>query len=1322
MDRYTTILLLFLCLVINVRSGITDVKDVTPFQTANYDYPSGGKCQRTLFVLVNITDDLDINFGSNAAFNQQLVSTFDRIQVLKFTISIQPSSSNISENLNLYDDKSRHYSYLNFFTNLVCSDSAPFLNSVGNLEIYPQKNPKGFYSTVRTFSDYQYYMGIQTPSVNLQIVDIKRTVFTFTLNIFQLFSDYNINIQDTLGHSGQIQLKTFLTSAFNLATLVTQQSYPTSCVDVNYYHSYFRFSTSVGPSTPTFLGVTGGAANAVLVLPILGTNTNATYLMIRPNSQSSTGSYTYDLSSVVANLQLVTLDSTTCNFKLQSVDITGTLPVFDTKTPSFGVRMTYKHTQDPILIRKDTVIGSQQSTATTYSAYPFGISSANATHVTYDAVFPSLTNLNQVFSIRFAPPFNPQFVGSVSMGTNVQNVAPLLDSIQITESPDEVIFLIGASMPLSSTTGTVSHISIASISGYIDITQSDLVEGTSFNGRYLKSVSKRLLIRWNRELEFTVYNNHMNASTHRTDMVYNKYGHIVPANPCFIPFLPDTITVFQFQSNNVNVQDGPVQNTLYINVSTSKPQTALFSFTPSFYLHYSQFDNQADLLDDTTYYSVWDTSLQVHRIEFIIPEKRFTSTISYKIYPFNVDNTVIFGLRGPTTELRVTSSNADMLPPIVKSIQSYSEVPDPLSPGVVKLGFKINILDEILGFKKGIVVIKSQYDLQGYNFSITPADAVSGDMYDGYYVLKFPVTANDITQQFYLAYMQLEDNSGNKAIYPSYNDVSPFMLFDHGALHKLSITQYTPSTDIDAPHITSLDLSPTTNSVTITFTVQDDVAISQRHLPSVYLTSWNMEIIGNASTIIGTQGKAISYQCTISLPPKFGAPLPVFVSVYNLVDISLNLRGYSSVELEKINLPSQLDFTATPTIVWVSTFDGIAPIVIKGLNFGLSPANIVSIKVIQSTGSSYSINRFIAHSQNTIVTDEIDSYDGKTLSIQVIVDGIGSNVFSIPIESSTGSSNENPVYCTSDAQCGGAAHGVCNGGSCVCIKPYYGIDCSSTVVDNTTQTVDPDHPSVAIGYSSLSSLVSIYSLKELDQADNLLSETVFDQWNYTQNGSMYYYMTRVKQTEIRVVLEQFDKETTVAFAGTSLVMQPSSVKYTIDMGPYPFSSQLNSLQLVIKAAVGSQDTDTCLANDQGTDRASDSDYLRVQINNISLYGRFIKRCVVDSRIKAITNTVYPPAASHSNTTVLVGINIPPYKRFVRLDPDFSVLIDSVPAASRSGSICASPSAGLSAAQIAGIVVGGVVFLILLVGLIVFIIVKKFDDKTIGIKLRRIVAK
>eukprot|EP01132_Coremiostelium_polycephalum_P009629 gene9629-11801_t len=99
-------------------------------------------------------------------------------------------------------------------------------------------------------------------------------------------------------------------------------------------------------------------------------------------------------------------------------------------------------------------------------------------------------------------------------------------------------------------------------------------------------------------------------------------------------------------------------------------------------------------------------------------------------------------------------------------------------------------------------------------------------------------------------------------------------------------------------------------------------------------------------------------------------------------------------------------------------------------------------------------------------------------------------------------------------------------------------------------------------------------------------------------------------------------------------------------------------------------------------------WIKLKVNSKALYGKFMRKAIVDRKFLSIRNELLPTPANNSSQgtnkeeeRVYIGINIPFYVDKVTIDPDFSYIID---VNSDDDDPC--KKSGLTTGQIAGIVV------------------------------------
>ncbi|KYQ91923.1 EGF-like domain-containing protein [Tieghemostelium lacteum] len=315
----------------------------------------------------------------------------------------------------------------------------------------------------------------------------------------------------------------------------------------------------------------------------------------------------------------------------------------------------------------------------------------------------------------------------------------------------------------------------------------------------------------------------------------------------------------------------------------------------------------------------------------------------------------------------------------------------------------------------------------------------------------------------------------------------------------------------------------------------------------------------------------------------------------------------------------------------------------------------------------------------------------------------------------------------------------CINNTLVCNQGYTGDDCSSKIIyvkppvlngtspsSNTTDTTElPNGDTIAH-----TSLISVVEIRELSGITNeIIQSYVFENWTYTAIGENQYeynttfsvgHVTKSNSTNITVVVQFFPEATTLSFANTTINMNPSTLKYKITMSSYPFTSPLNKLQIIMSAQFQVQvpsDQDLCSVVEFGGDADVNNDYLRLQVNDISLYGKFIKIALLDYRPIAIENIMIDPNPQDSIIETKVAIQVPHYYDNLVMDPDFSLLVDTKSASEKTTSTCEIKSKGLSKSQLAGIIVGASVFGLVIILISVYLLYKK--NITVKIHLQKV---
>eukprot|EP01132_Coremiostelium_polycephalum_P001018 gene1018-1291_t len=124
----------------------------------------------------------------------------------------------------------------------------------------------------------------------------------------------------------------------------------------------------------------------------------------------------------------------------------------------------------------------------------------------------------------------------------------------------------------------------------------------------------------------------------------------------------------------------------------------------------------------------------------------------------------------------------------------------------------------------------------------------------------------------------------------------------------------------------------------------------------------------------------------------------------------------------------------------------------------------------------------------------------------------------------------------------------------------------------------------------------------------------------------------------------------------------------------------------------SLNSNSCSYTEYGNDsNDQDYQYIKLQVDNYSLLGKFINYGEIDGKPRSIENQMLDSSSKSTETfesQAFLGIKLPNFKNKVTLDPDFSLIVDYVDAKDKDGSNCTSKG-GLTKPKLAGIIVGSI---------------------------------
>jgi len=131
-----------------------------------------------------------------------------------------------------------------------------------------------------------------------------------------------------------------------------------------------------------------------------------------------------------------------------------------------------------------------------------------------------------------------------------------------------------------------------------------------------------------------------------------------------------------------------------------------------------------------------------------------------------------------------------------------------------------------------------------------------------------------------------------------------------------------------------------------------------------------------------------------------------------------------------------------------------------------------------------------------------------------------------------------------------------------------------------------------------------------------------------------------------VKIRLFSVTTNVTFAGETTAFAPNTIKLSITIQNWPFSSLEHSLAFILRSDT-KEETSKCNV-DSGTDSSGNLQWVTVTINSTSMYGKFMDTALLDNKTRTVTFSL--------NEDGSVTGSIPHFWEQAEIDPSYSVLL------------------------------------------------------------------
>eukprot|EP01132_Coremiostelium_polycephalum_P001086 gene1086-1377_t len=643
---------------------------------------------------------------------------------------------------------------------------------------------------------------------------------------------------------------------------------------------------------------------------------------------------------------------------------------------------------------------------------------------------------------------------------------------------------------------------------------------------------------------FKINDTHFLVRVHATDSVSGVFKIDVNGN---------ILTVSDLVSGTLNngifekiIKFIPIQEQTYFAPTLSNP---IQSWKPKLKMIYPFSENP-----NCQFTGSFDTNSNSFVIPFKVENRVFEGVVEYELDIEGIKWTSqeIVSVLGDSAQFRVIEDNADQMAPIIDVLTPFpsDNFSIPMDGSPIEFGWDINIVDDLNGFSYAEFGVRSDRDpLQDFT-KFTIENATAGNLLSSSYRLKLTAKLPCTTQTYYISKATIVDTKGYKSLADLHELTGDFQTPFHRILFKTITINCPAASEISPPQLTLFDFSPKTidtsspsdhsRTVTFTFTVSDsDTPISQKHLPTIYLTHSHILQINQTSKIsnILDNGKTIQYTCQLVIPygTSISAPLPI--SIYGLADSLLNFNGYLPSNLKsKFGDSSyyvQVSFGFKPYISSTSTFYSTkgGPLTIYGRNLGLNDPSskveidydgsgfnsiaktfdggIMSITTGISPRSTEFNIRVFSQSEYSNVVKVVPSTESPEIPNPTSPPTPTPSPSQTPIPKPTippTLSPTKPPTCKGDPICGGPSRGNCDPDlGCVCVPPWMDLDCGSMIINNTKPNANDTSPGTDTDYEGklpngetvkFSTLIRIESIREIGANNNIVSEFFIKEWTF----------------------------------------------------------------------------------------------------------------------------------------------------------------------------------------------------------------------------------
>ncbi|EFA81266.1 hypothetical protein PPL_06106 [Heterostelium album PN500] len=472
---------------------------------------------------------------------------------------------------------------------------------------------------------------------------------------------------------------------------------------------------------------------------------------------------------------------------------------------------------------------------------------------------------------------------------------------------------------------------------------------------------------------------------------------------------------------------------------------------------------------------------------------------------------------------QLTLYSADVNPPIVTDV-SYS-----IDSTNNKVDFTITAVDDLSGVRDMTITYYSTVDYIVRNQTVQTNGIAK-------FTIATPITTcGNHTLSYIIS--RVCDNSNNCLIVAPTTQPNNIIINStvENPSSLLELVDFSTSTNV----LFTRNTTSSDRNVIVDYTIRSALPIASTVKSMVYVQDsypWSINTVICQSTFMSSQSNLYSFRCSVDVPLNFGLSNTLLVSIEGTYDICGNMRSFNSIDLQRLTVvkPLQVSPNQPPTPIQVQPMYAGTKMITIVTNVTTFNTSLMTIRT--DTLEIFGYNLFSSPLQ---IQAELDRIVKPNDRIIVDYDGIEYNVQVFSNYSGS------PVIVFEET------------------RPWCVYSINGTPTSNTTTELSYED-------QQFSFFIKFFSLIEMSATGDIIHQEEFSQMKKSGTATNFT-MTSTLANGANVVMSMLisNNYTDVKWMNESLVLHNNTVKYSIDVSNYPFSTKLNYLLITFNITANS---------------------------------------------------------------------------------------------------------------------------------------------------------